>query len=67
MLVLKRRPDESIWIGGRVRITIVRIGRDSVQLGVEAPKEVRILREELLPVLPTVDASDQPSPASDGA
>jgi carbon storage regulator len=47
MLVLSRKCSESIQIGPDVRITIVRIDRSQVRLGIEAPGDVCVLREEL--------------------
>lgn len=48
MLVLSRRADEKIVIdGGKIVINVVRIRGDKVQLGIEAPEDVRILRGEL--------------------
>jgi len=46
MLVLSRKPGEKIIIGDVV-ITIVRIGPNIVRVGVEAPKDVVVLRAEL--------------------
>ncbi|MHC4404787.1 MAG: carbon storage regulator [Planctomycetota bacterium] len=48
MLVLSRRKDEKIMIGGRILIKIVEVRGNSVRLGIEAPREVAIYREELL-------------------
>lgn len=48
MLVLSRRRSESLWIGDEVRITVVKVERNGVRLGIEAPGGVSILREELL-------------------
>ncbi len=48
MLVLSRKVGQSIVIGDQIVITIVRLGRGSVQIGVEAPPHVRILRQEVL-------------------
>lgn len=48
MLVLSRKPGERIRIGSDVRITLVRIGANSVRLGIEAPGQ-RIIREEIVP------------------
>ena len=50
MLVLSRKAGESIQIGENVRITVVDLGRGKVRLGVEAPRGVRVLRNELLAV-----------------
>lgn len=47
MLVLTRRNGEEIKIGEHITITVVRIGPNAVRLGVTAPKDVRVLREEL--------------------
>ncbi len=47
MLVLTRRLGEAITIGDDVRIVIVEISGHQVKLGIEAPKDVEIYREEL--------------------
>lgn len=47
MLVLSRHRDESIMIGDDVVITIVDIRGDKVRLGIEAPKEVSVHRQEI--------------------
>jgi len=47
MLVLSRKPGERILIGDNVTVTIVRIGPNNVRLGIEAPRELNIVREEL--------------------
>jgi carbon storage regulator len=46
MLVLSRKADESIVIDGGIKITIVEIRGNRIRLGIEAPKEVPIRREE---------------------
>jgi carbon storage regulator len=48
MLVLTRKPNESIVIDGRITVTVVRVQGDKVRLGIEAPKEIQIWRKELL-------------------
>ena len=56
MLVLSRKTSERILIGDEIVITIVRIGPNSVKLGIDAPKHMNIVREELKklePVEPT--------------
>ncbi|MCR9197923.1 MAG: carbon storage regulator [Planctomycetaceae bacterium] len=47
MLVLSRKAGERILIGDDVAITVVRIGPNSVRVGIEAPKTMNIVREEL--------------------
>ena len=47
MLVLSRKVGERILVGDKVVVTIVRIGPNAVRLGIEAPKDMNIVREEL--------------------
>lgn len=47
MLVLTRKKDEEILIGDRVVIKVLRIRGSSVQIGIEAPDDVEIVRAEL--------------------
>ena len=47
MLVLSRQRDESIIIGDNVVITIVDIRGDKVRLGIEAPEEIPVHRQEV--------------------
>ena len=47
MLVLSRKPGEKILIGDNVTITIVRIGPNTVRLGIDAPRDMNIVRDEL--------------------
>jgi carbon storage regulator len=47
MLVLSRKSGERILIGDDIKITIVRIGPNSVRIGVDAPDQYSIVREEL--------------------
>ena len=48
MLVLSRKPGERILIGSDVKITVIRIGPNSVRIGIDAPGHLNIVREELL-------------------
>lgn len=48
MLVLTRQVDEKIQINGGITITVVRIIGGKVRIGIDAPKDVRILRSELV-------------------
>lgn len=47
MLVLSRHRDESIVIGGDIVLTVVEIRGDKVRLGIEAPKDVQVHRQEV--------------------
>lgn len=47
MLVLSRQRDESIIIGDNIVITIVDIRGDKVRLGIEAPTEIPVHRQEV--------------------
>ncbi|MEZ6096788.1 MAG: carbon storage regulator CsrA [Pirellulaceae bacterium] len=47
MLVLSRHRDESIMIGDDVMITIVDIRGDKVRLGIDAPNEIPVHRQEV--------------------
>ncbi|MFN9825567.1 MAG: carbon storage regulator, partial [Planctomyces sp.] len=49
MLVLSRKMSERILIGDEISITIVRIGPNSVRIGVEAPRNMSVVRSELCP------------------
>lgn len=49
MLVLSRKESEKIKLGDEIVLTIVRVSGDRVRLGIEAPPEMLILREELEP------------------
>ena len=47
MLVLSRKLNEKICIGDNIHITVVEIDRNKIRLGIEAPREVEIYRQEL--------------------
>lgn len=47
MLVLSRKPGERIRIGDDIAVTVVRIGPNTVRIGIDAPRDMSILREEL--------------------
>jgi carbon storage regulator len=49
MLVLSRREGERLKLGDEVVITIVRVSGDQVRLGIDAPADIVILRDELEP------------------
>lgn len=47
MLVLSRKPGEKILIGDDIKVTVVRIGPNTVRLGIEAPRDMNIVRTEI--------------------
>ena len=48
MLVLSRKQLEGIQIGSDIRIKIVKVDRNQVRIGIEAPPDVLIVRDELV-------------------
>ncbi len=48
MLVLTRRPKQSIQIGNQITINVIKVTGNRVQLGIEAPRGISIMRSELL-------------------
>lgn len=48
MLILQRRPGESLRIGEEIEVTVVAIEGGKVRLAISAPKDVTILRSELI-------------------
>ena len=47
MLVLDRKLQEGFWIDGRIYVKVLGIGRRRVKLGIQAPSDLSIVREEL--------------------
>jgi carbon storage regulator len=47
MLVLSRKVGERIFIGDNVTVTVVRVAQGVVRIGVEAPVEMPVVREEI--------------------
>jgi carbon storage regulator CsrA len=47
MLVLTRKVQEQIQVGNDITITIIRVKGQSVRVGIEAPRDVRVMRSEL--------------------
>lgn len=50
MLILKRTSGQHILIAGTIRITVLKVQHNRVELGIEAPSETHILRGELEPL-----------------
>ena len=49
MLVLSRKLNEKIVINGNIVVTVVKIDRNTVRLGIDAPGDVPVFREEIAP------------------
>lgn len=47
MLVLSRKPGESVTIGDEVRVTVLSISGKQVRIGIEAPSDIAVHREEI--------------------
>ncbi|HBJ25936.1 MAG TPA: carbon storage regulator [Ruminococcaceae bacterium] len=47
MLVVTRKTDESLIISDNIEITVLEIGKDKVKIGINAPKEIKVIRSEL--------------------
>lgn len=47
MLILSRKIGETLLINNDIQIKIIEVGGDKVKIGIEAPKEVKVLRKEL--------------------
>jgi carbon storage regulator len=50
MLVLSRKLGEKIVIGDNIVITVVKIDRNQIRIGIEAPQKVPVYREEIAPL-----------------
>lgn len=61
MLVLSRKKDESIVIGDGIVVRIVEIRGDKVRLGIEAPKDVPVHRQEVYDAIKRQEAFCAPS------
>ena len=64
MLVLSRQRDESIIIGDNITISIVDIRGDKVRLGIDAPKEVPVHRQEVYDAIQRENQRNQESDSS---
>jgi carbon storage regulator len=60
MLVLSRKLGQRFNVGHDIRVTIVKIDRNSVRIGIEAPGDVTVYREEIVPM-------EKPEPTMNGA
>lgn len=61
MLVLSRKTDEKIIIGDSITITVVAIGDGKVRLGIDAPKDVPVHREEVYDAIKREQEKNNPT------
>ena len=47
MLVLSRRPEQSVMLGDEITVTILGVEGDRVKLGIQAPRSIAVFRQEL--------------------
>lgn len=48
MLVVTRKTEESVIIADHIEVTVLEVAKDRVKIGISAPKDVKIIRNELL-------------------
>jgi carbon storage regulator len=65
MLVLSRRESQRIKLGTSIIVTVVRVTGEKVRLGIEAPPDVLILRDELDPHPPSEELDGEETLAAD--
>lgn len=59
MLVISRKPGESLVISDQIRVTVISLGNDKVTIGIDAPREVKIVREELIETIEANKAASE--------
>lgn len=59
MLVLTRKPNQQLKIGSDIVITVVKVRGNTIRLGIEAPRDVRVVRSEL-DAKPQADVTAEP-------
>lgn len=47
MLIFSRKKDEAIMIGSDIEIKVVQVGRDTVKIGISAPRKIAVHRKEI--------------------
>ncbi len=68
VLVLSRKNGERILIGDKITVTVVKIGHGGVRIGVDAPPEMAVVREELAAELRRAEqalAAEQAEPVTE--
>ncbi len=63
MLILSRRKDESVIIDGRIEVSVVDIKGDQVKLGIKAPRDVKVYRNEVFMAMQAENRAAVSAPA----
>jgi carbon storage regulator len=67
MLILTRKTNEKIKIGNEITLSIIEIRGEQVKIGVEAPKEVKVFRQEVFNAIQNENRAAAVSPDSIGS
>jgi carbon storage regulator len=65
MLVLTRKPNESIMIGDQIELSILSVSGEKVRIGVEAPREIPVFRKEIWLAIREQEVESDPSARAD--
>lgn len=60
MLILVRKAQQGIWIEGNIWVKVLSVERDRVKLGITAPGDVKVMRQELINLTPPDEAPKNP-------
>lgn len=65
MLVLSRKKNEKLQLGDSIQVTVIKVTGDKVRLGIEAPSDTLVLRQELAKL--DIEVVETPEPIRDSA